>query len=135
MNIVYNEILIYRNGKREYPNSNIAQYDVHPWHTGDYTNLKVIEDTYGIKFPYHIKGGEDPKFLELIELFRSQQIQVFLDHNYNRHKVYTLDEITNIRVNYIYPIVIYPIVPIITTPSSYIIALSAYVITNISRSR
>ncbi len=107
MNIVYNEILIYRNGKREYPNSNIAQYDVHPWHTGDYTNLKVIEDTYGIKFPYHIKGGEDPKFLELIELFRSQQIQVFLDHNYNRHKVYTLDEITNIRVNYIYPIVIY----------------------------
>lgn len=107
MNIVYNEVLVYRNGKKEYVNSNIAKYDVHPWHTGNYSNRQDLEKYLGISLPYEMTGDEDNELLNKLVVFQSQSLECFLDHNYQRHKRYTVDELEGIDINYLYPVIIY----------------------------
>ena len=108
MNIVYNEVLVYDTlGKNEFFNSNISNYDVHPWHTGDYSRLKEFEINENIKLPYRRKGDESQDLLDKLNRFRSQSFEVFLDHDYSRHHRYTVDEISGKGINYIYPIIIY----------------------------
>ena len=108
MIFVYNRILTYDvNGKRQYVSSNLHNYDIHPWHTGDYHRLELIEERFNIKFPYQRTDDESEELNEFCERFRSQSFEVFLDHRWGEHEILTLDEVANKNVCYIYPLLIY----------------------------
>lgn len=108
MVFAYNKILTYDvNGNRQYVCSNLHNYDIHPWHTGDYYRLEEIENRFNIKFPYKRTNDESSELNEFCERFRSQSFEVFLDHRWGEHTIYTLEEIAKKDVNYIYPLLIY----------------------------
>lgn len=108
MVFVYDKILTNDvNGKRQYVCSNLHNYDIHPWHTGDYYRLNEIEERFNIKFPYQRTDDESPELHEFCERFRSQSFEVFLDHRWGSHTVLTLSEVENKDINYIYPLLIY----------------------------
>jgi len=118
MNIVYNKILVYDpHGRVEFVSSNIPDYNIHPWHThpllkegdkdGNFNNLEEIAKSIGVTFPLKRKTNLDNKIMDTLIKFRGQSFEVFLDHDYHRHNIYSIDEIKNLDINYIYPIVIY----------------------------
>ena len=118
MNIVYNEILVHDpQGNVEFVNSNIPEYNIHPWHThpllkegdndGNYVNIEQISKKIGIELPFKRVGDESQEIMDVLVKLRSQSFEVFLDHDYHRHNIYSLEQIKELDVNYIYPIVIY----------------------------
>jgi hypothetical protein len=118
MNIVYNEILVHDpQGNVEFVNSNIPEYNIHPWHThpllkegdndGNYVNIEQISKKIGIELPFKRVGNESQEIMDVLVKLRSQSFEVFLDHDYHRHNIYSLEQIKELDVNYIYPIVIY----------------------------
>ncbi len=118
MNIVYNKILVYDpHGRVEFVSSNIPDYNIHPWHThpllvegdndGNYDCIDELSEKINIKFPYRRSGSESNEVMGFLVKLRSQSLEVFLDHDYHRHNIYSLEQIKELDVNYIYPIVIY----------------------------
>jgi len=116
MNIVYNKILVYDpQGNVEFVTSNIPKYNIHPWHThplisdgdGNYECIDELSKKIGIEFPFRRSGNETKEFMESLVRLKSQSFEVFLDHNYRRHNIYSIDEIKKMNINYIYPVVIY----------------------------
>lgn len=117
MNIVYNKILVYDpKGQVELVSSNIPQYNIHPWHThplkeggfdGNYEFIDELSEKLGITFPYYRDNMESKEVMDCLVKLKSQSFEIFLDHNIYRHKIFSLDEIRNKDINYIYPIVVY----------------------------
>ena len=56
INLAYKEILVFdTDGSKVYPNSNVSECDINPWHTLDVHRIAEKSEQYKIKFPYHSK--------------------------------------------------------------------------------
>ena len=104
INVAYSEILVYdTDGSILYPNSNIANYDVHPWYTAKFDEL---ENEYSIKLPYTLKNN-DPLSHIFGYKFNYILFQNLLNNEFKN--VFTsskLDDVYNSNDYFIYPIVI-----------------------------
>lgn len=108
INVAYNEILVYGvNGEKLFPNSNIINYDVHPWHTVDLNTINRIKQKYGIEFPYRLQLTDTQEFREDLNRFNSQDFIELIDNNRNDFGMFTLDEIYELGENFVYPIILY----------------------------
>jgi hypothetical protein len=108
INIAYSEILVYaQDGKILYPNSNVAEYDIHPWHTAKFDKIGEIEEELGITFPYTLQSTDSQQLREYLCKFYSQNFEGLMDNTYGNFSIYSLDEIYQTDKNFVYPIVLY----------------------------
>lgn len=108
INVAYNNYLVYsQDGNPLFPNSNIANYDIHPWYIGNYSHLDQEEKDLNIKFPYYIKGNEELEFLNLLNRYNSQLFEGFISNINNDYMGRTLNDLINTSEKFIYPIVMY----------------------------
>jgi hypothetical protein len=108
INIAYNEILVYDyNDNPLYFNSNVNNYDIHPWHTGDYYRLYNFEKKYNIKFPYKLNETDSDELRNEFSRFTSQDFSELLDNNLNNFNKVLFDDIYNTSENFIYPIILF----------------------------
>jgi hypothetical protein len=108
INVAYSEILVYTEDNRIlYPNSNVAKYDIHPWHTAKFDKIHEIEEELGIKFPYRLKSEDSNELRMYLCKFYSQNFEGLLDNTYGNFKVFSLDEIYETDKSFVYPIVLY----------------------------
>ncbi len=108
INIAYNDFLVYGvNGEKLYPNSNIIEYDVHPWHTLTLEKINKIKEEFNIEFPYKLTYKESPELLGTLHRLNCHDFVGLLDNNRNTFNMFTLDEAYEQNINFIYPIVLY----------------------------
>ncbi len=108
INVAYNEILVYTtDGRKLFPNSNIINYDVHPWHTVDLRTIESIKEKYGIQYPYVLQPTDSQELRSELNRFNSQDFIELLDNNKNHFKMCTLSEVYDSGENFIYPIILY----------------------------
>ena len=108
INVAYDKILVYdENGLPLYATSNVANYDIHPWHTITSIPLEETEKKLGIKFPYRIKSNDTHHLKHELFQFASQNIENILDNTYNTFKKGTVEEFCSKKEEFIYPIIIY----------------------------
>lgn len=108
INVAYNRILVYdENNNPLYATSNVANYDIHPWHTITSIPLEETEQKLGIKFPYRIKVDDTNELKHELFQFASQNIENILDNTYNTFKKGTVEEFYSKKESFIYPIVMY----------------------------
>lgn len=108
INVAYNEILVYTtDGRKLFPNSNIINYDVHPWHTVDLNTIRLIKEKFNIEYPYTLQLSDSQELRSELNRFNSQDFIELLDNNKNHFKMVTLDEMYESGENFIYPIILY----------------------------
>ena len=108
INVAYNRILVYdENDVPLYATSNVANYDIHPWHTITSIPLEQTEKKLGIKFPYKIKANDRHELKHELFQFASQNIENILDNTYNTFKKGTVEEFYSKKEEFIYPIIMY----------------------------
>lgn len=108
INVAYNKILVYDyNNKPLYVNSNVDKFDIHPWHTGDYSRLDIFEEKYNIKFPYQLNENDTQELRSELSRFSSQNFAELLDNNLNNFNMVLLDDIYETNEKFIYPILLY----------------------------
>ena len=108
INIAYSEILVYtEDGKILYPNSNVAKYDIHPWHTAKFNDIPRLEQESGVKFPYTLQSTDSNELRMYLSRFYSQNFEGLMDNSFGNFSVFSLDEIYNTDKDFIYPIVLY----------------------------
>lgn len=108
INVAYNEILIYtEDGRKLFPNSNIINYDVHPWHTIDLNTIESIKTKYGIEYPYTLQITDSQELRSQFNRFSPQDFIELLDNNKNHFKMWTLDEVYENGLDFVYPIILY----------------------------
>jgi hypothetical protein len=107
INVAYSDILVYNtDGSILYPNSNIANYDVHPWYTAKFDDLIDEETKMGIQFPYTLKNN-DPLNHSFMHKFGSNLFESLLNNNFKNVFIpHKLDDIYHTNDYFIYPIVI-----------------------------
>jgi hypothetical protein len=108
INVAYNKILVYdETGNPLYATSNVANYDIHPWHTITSIPLEETEKKLGIKFPYTIKSDDSGYIRHELFQFASQNIENILDNTYDTFRKGTLEEFYSKKESFIYPIIMY----------------------------
>jgi hypothetical protein len=106
--IAYNEILVYTaDGKKLFPNSNLIDYDIHPWHTVDIQTIEEIKKDFNIEFPYTLKPEDSNELRGALNRFNCQDFIELLDNHNSDFSTYTLDEVCENEDYFIYPIVLY----------------------------
>ena len=95
-----------KNGVPLYATSNVANYDIHPWHT--ITSIpQKNRKKLGIKFPYRIKSNDTHHLRHELFQFASQNIENILDNTYDTFRKGTIEEFYSKKESFIYPIVMY----------------------------
>jgi hypothetical protein len=108
INIAYSEILVYtEDGRILYPNSNVANYDIHPWHTAKFNDIPQMEKECGVTFPYRLKSSDSNELRMYLSRFYSQNFEGLMDNSFGNFSVFSLDEIYNSDMLFIYPIILY----------------------------
>jgi hypothetical protein len=108
INVAYDKILVYDEKNNPlYATSNVANYDIHPWHTITSIPLEETEEKLGIKFPYTIKSNDNNELKHELFQFASQNIENILDNTYKTFIKGTIDEFYSKKESFIYPIVMY----------------------------
>jgi len=108
INVAYNKILVYdEHGVPLYATSNVANYDIHPWHTITSIPLEETEEKLGIKFPYTINKNDTNELKHELFQFASQNIENILDNTYDTFIKGTVEEFYSKKESFIYPIVMY----------------------------
>jgi hypothetical protein len=108
INVAYDNILVYdENGKPLYGTSNVAHYDIHPWHTITHKPLSVVEEELGIKFPYFLKNNDDVQLKHELFQFASQNLENILDNTYENMVKNTVKHFYDNNQKFIYPVVLY----------------------------
>jgi hypothetical protein len=108
INVAYDKILIYDEFNQPlYANSNVADYDIHPWHTITHKLLPEIENDLNIEFPYYIKGNEDNILMSKLYQFSSQNLEFILDNTFQNMVKNTVEYFCERNEKFIYPIVLY----------------------------
>ncbi len=108
INIAYSEILVYtEDGRILYPNSNVAEYDIHPWHTAKFNNKPLLEKESGVKFPYTLLPSDSNELRLYLSKFYSQNFEGLMDNSFGNFSVFALDDIYETDKPFIYPIVLY----------------------------
>ncbi len=73
INVAYDKILVYDEaGFPLYATSNVANYDIHPWHTITSIPLEETEKKLGITFPYVIRKDDSNELKHELFQFASQ---------------------------------------------------------------
>jgi hypothetical protein len=108
INVAYDKIMVYdKHNEPLYATSNVADYDIHPWHTITHKPIPEIEDELNIKFPYYLKGDESNKLMSDLYQFASQNLESILDNTYETMVKNTVQYFCERNEKYIYPIVLY----------------------------
>ena len=108
INVAYDRILVYDEKNNPlYATSNVANYDIHPWHTITSIPLEETEEKLGIKFPYTIKDNDSHELKHELFQFASQNIENILDNTYETFIKGTVNEFYSNKQEFIYPIVMY----------------------------
>lgn len=107
INVAYSDILVYNeDGSILYPNSNISDYDIHPWYAAKFDDLKDEETQLGIKFPYTLKKNDSLNF-EFNKRFGSNVFENLINNNVtNTYNPILLEDVYNSNENFIYPIIV-----------------------------
>ena len=108
INVAYNKILVYdENGNPLYATSNVANYDIHPWHTITSIPIEETEKKLAIKFPYTMKSDDSGYIRHELFQFASQNIENILDNTYHTFRKGTIKEFYSKKESFIYPIIMY----------------------------
>lgn len=108
VNVAYNQVLSYNEfGNIIHVNSNLSDYDIHPWHTANCTNVHEIEKRFKIQFPYTLKVGDCEYLIQELNRFYSQALEIFLDNSTSTFRPITLEEVYEKEENFLYPVVLY----------------------------
>lgn len=108
INIAYNQVISYdQSGNIVHVNSNLPDYDIHPWHTANCSGLKEIEDKYSIKIPYILQQDDNEFLVKELDRFYSQALEIFLDNSEGTFKPVLLEDVYQSKERFIYPLVLY----------------------------
>lgn len=109
INVAYNEILVYStDGKKQFPASNVLNYDIHPWHTVDLKTLKHFKEKYGIEYPYTLQLNDPKELREDLNKLNSQDFSFMVDsHRREIFNMCTVDEVYENGMYFVYPIILY----------------------------
>jgi uncharacterized Fe-S cluster protein YjdI len=108
INIAYNEVISYDQfGNILHVNSNLADYDIHPWHTPDKSYLKEIVEKYRINIPHTIKEGDCEYLRRELDKFNAYIFENILDNTINTFQSISLEEVYEKGEDFIYPIILY----------------------------
>ena len=108
INVAYKEILVYdTDGSKLYPNSNISECDIQPWHALDVHRINKIGEKYGLVFPHHLREDDSSEIKHFLNGLNSHKFDDMLDNSLGNFNIYSLDEIYPTSENFIYPIVLY----------------------------
>jgi hypothetical protein len=106
--VAYKMILGYNEyGNPMHFNSNVYEYNIHPWYAGRCGEIDKIETEYNIKFPHILKGDDPIELHELFGWFNGHNFQHLLDDTYETFDNESLDDLYLSGKNYIYPIILY----------------------------
>lgn len=106
--VAYRMLLGYNEyGDSVYFNSNVYDYDVHPWYAGRCDDISKIEEEYEIKFPYRMKKNESQSIINLFGWFNGHNLQHLFDDTYEIFDNDTLDNHHQNYKSFVYPIIIY----------------------------
>jgi hypothetical protein len=89
-----------------YPNSNLAGYDVHPWHTAPFEDTKKLQKFVGVTFPYTYTNTENDELKSRLNKFHSQDFRGMLCNDRGLKNV-SLTEIYESGESFIYPYILY----------------------------
>jgi hypothetical protein len=107
LNIAYDDVLVYDvDGNILFPNSNLKEYDYHPWHVLNSERLPTLSDELGISFPYNLTGNEDDEFNYKIYKLASLSFSLLFNSHINFFQ-YKIDDISKTDKQFIYPIILY----------------------------
>lgn len=108
INIAYSQVISYdQSGNIVHVNSNLSNYDIHPWHTANCSNVHEIEKRFKIQLPYTLKIGDCEHLTQELNRFYSQAFEIFLDNSTNTFRPVTLEEVYEKEENFLYPVVLY----------------------------
>ena len=108
INLAYKEILVFdTDGSKVYPNSNVSECDINPWHTLDVHRIAEKSEQYKIKFPYHLRDDDTNEIRHFLGELNSHNFQNVLDDAFGNFTMHSLDEMLEANEKFIYPIVIY----------------------------
>ena len=106
--VAYNEIMVYSiTTGIHYPNSNLEEYDVHPWYNPDANKRYEIEKKFNIKFPHTLSNEDSDELKNELSRYYSQSFEGLLDNTEKFFIADTLDNLIEKDVNFIYPIILY----------------------------
>ena len=108
INIAYKEILVYdTDGSKLYPNSNVSECDINPWHALDVHRIDEKSEKYNIKFPYKLRNDDGSEIRHFLSELNSHNFLSILDNAFGNLTMYSLEEILLTKEKFVYPIVLY----------------------------
>jgi hypothetical protein len=108
INVAYSRVISYNEFENIlHVDSNLADYDIHPWHTPNKSYLEELVQKYKIKIPYTVKEGDCEHLRRGLDRYNAYLFENLVDNTLGTFQSVSLEDVYQKEESFIYPVILY----------------------------